>query len=401
LTGAPPLTSLAVWHPTADHWLHPEDAWSQPAISLSPSLRDRADFEIIDDRMVLDGALDAMAIDHLILAGATWLDEAAWRAAQDWVKEGNVLTVLQREPIPTVEGSSALWRAQAPAAPPKVSEYQDSAVGEMPPAYALPMGAPYAESHLLGPWHDQGHEVRWSHPGSGLALPLAPDTTYELRVAASLPEHARPIEVMLDDETLGRWAPGASGDRRFEFRSRAAGAPYIAQLRFEGRGWTPAEVTESPDTRVLGLYVGGVELREAGAEGQAARPPEFSPTTDIDALWKEAAVPLGKGAVLTMGTADLSPAQRAAVVVEMLAQAGDRLDPPVTNLPVYDPEANGVMTTRFEDKLLYFNPADEDVVLNLTYRSGDFADAKRPPAWEMRLELPARTIREVSLTGGE
>ncbi len=112
LTGTAPKTTVAIWHPTLDHWLHPEDAWSKPAIELSEPLRDVLAYEIVDDRMIKTGALKTLKVRQLILAGATWLDSAAWKKVHDWVKTGGVLIVLQSEPISDISGNTDLWKKQ-------------------------------------------------------------------------------------------------------------------------------------------------------------------------------------------------------------------------------------------------------------------------------------------------
>ncbi len=59
-------TTVALWLPTVDHWLHPEQAWSVEANLISEPLRDLMAYELVDDRMIRDGALDSLGVRHLI-----------------------------------------------------------------------------------------------------------------------------------------------------------------------------------------------------------------------------------------------------------------------------------------------------------------------------------------------
>ena len=119
LTGAAPKTTVAVWHPTLDHWLHPNQSWSEPSINLSEQLRDVLAYEIVDDRMIKTDALKTLKVRQLILVGATWLDSTAWQKVHEWVENGGVLIVLQSEPIADITGNTSLWEKQVPASIPE------------------------------------------------------------------------------------------------------------------------------------------------------------------------------------------------------------------------------------------------------------------------------------------
>jgi len=121
LIGAPPRTTVAAWHPTADHWLDPELSWPEPIHTLSDQLRDVMAYEVIDDRMIIDGALSNLNVHQLILAGANWLDADAWADVHQWVSGGGVLIVLQGDPIAAVDGSTTLWQTQVSASIPQLT----------------------------------------------------------------------------------------------------------------------------------------------------------------------------------------------------------------------------------------------------------------------------------------
>jgi len=246
LTAVPPRTTVAVWHPTLDHCMHPDQNWSGPAYQLSEPLRDVMAYEIVDDRMIIDGVLETLGggVRQLILAGASWLDAAAWQAVHKWVQAGGVLIVLQDKQITDLDGSNALWKKQT--------------AGQIP----------------------------------------------------------------------------------------------------------------SPDNNLQ----------------------------DIERLWNDGAVPMGAGLVLTMDRRKLSQ-ERLAVLLGLLCEtAGTKTGHPEWNARHIDGLVNGVLSTRFDDKLLYFNTTTDDKQMNITFRETDFPKNGLGPAkMTMTLDIPARTIIAVPL----
>ncbi len=94
LTGEAPVCSLAVWLPTAHHWLRPEQGWPKETLETADALRPYADYEVVDDRMLRDGALERLGIRTLVAVEADPLDVRAFAAVRKWVKEGGLLILL-------------------------------------------------------------------------------------------------------------------------------------------------------------------------------------------------------------------------------------------------------------------------------------------------------------------
>jgi len=124
ISGAPPRSNVAVWHPTLDHWLHPDQFWSKPIYDIADQLRDMMAYEIVDDRMISSGALDTLNVKQLILAGADWLDSKAWTNVRNWVEAGGVLVVLSDKPIADIDSDSSLWKKQAVEAAPVIESHE-------------------------------------------------------------------------------------------------------------------------------------------------------------------------------------------------------------------------------------------------------------------------------------
>ena len=244
MTGQPPRTTVAVWHPTLDHWLHPEQPWSESAYQLSESLRDAMDYEIVDDMMIRDGALGTLNIHQLILADADWLDAAIWKDVHQWVKSGGVLIVLQETSIRDIQGDDTLWKKQAPSKVPHVRDY-----------------------------------------------------------------------------------------------------------------------VKSPED-----------------------------------IWIQGTVQMEKGCVLTLNTEGLSNKQLSEVLGDLCTKSGTIIGHPEWNSKLIDNVTDGILATRFDDKILYFNTTNKDEHLDLHFRDTDFSlEDPRPIKMYLGLDIPARTIVSVPL----
>jgi len=253
LDGEAPETTLAVWHPTLDHWLHPDSDWSQPTLRVADALREFNAFEIVDDRMIRGHALQHLGIRQLVLAGAKWLDRDAWQQVHRWVKRGGVFLVLQDEPVSDIHGDTSLWKAQQPA-------------------------------------------------DTGLV----------------------------------------------DIANRALTA----------------------------------ETRQA----------------IVDAVWSHSAKRIGKGWVLALDTKDI-PADRIAWIVSSLCmQAGTRVGKPDWNLKFLDNGIDGILSTLFPSRILYYNKTSQRKTLFLSLREEDFPEGQpRPSSSQIRLEIDPKTIAVVPL----
>ena len=176
-TGADPRTTVALWLPSADHALHPEQGWPAQAEMIADPLRDLMAYEVVDDRLIRDGALDSLGIRHLILAGATWLDPETLDAVRRWVEDGGVLLALQGEAPKTVAGSTAPWDGLAPEKPADGAAHVSRSVGTgvVPEAYVIDVCGLHADGYTTGGWYEkESNGSRWTQPNAGLVLPVRP-----------------------------------------------------------------------------------------------------------------------------------------------------------------------------------------------------------------------------------
>ena len=244
ITGQPPRSNVAVWHPTLDHWLHPDQFWSKPIYDIADQLRDLMAYEIVDDRMISSGALETLQVKQLVLGGADWLDENAWKTVHNWIKKGGVLIVLSDKPIAQIDGNTFLWDKQSPKKTPII----------------------------------------------------------------------------------------------------------------------------------------------------------ISSEQDVSLIWQNGSVKMGKGIILTINTDKLSKEQRAIIAGKLCFCAGSQLGNSQDNTKLVDGKLDGILSTCFDDKILYFNTTNEDKVLDLSYRISDFpSKSQRPDKMKQTVKIPARTIVDIQL----
>ena len=136
-------------------------------------------------------------------------------------------------------------------------------------------------------------------------------------------------------------------------------------------------------------------VKQAGTAAEPQLLPLPSLSVDAKALWKPARR-VGRGAVLTVDTGSLAPPRRAVLAARGLESVGDALGHGIRNAERLDGVFDGVLSVRFDDKLLYFNSTEEDRVLDLEFRAEDFPQGKPQPL-SQRLAVPARTIVTVPL----
>ena len=414
LTGAPPRTTLAVWHPTMDHWLHPNDPWSKPALTLADPLRDAAAYEIIDDRMIKAGMLNKLGTHQLVLAGAQWLDRAAWTEVQKWVENGGVLIVLQGKPINDIDGKDDLWQRQAPNGPATLPENSlQTGKFEVPAAYVIDPIESRSISNLLGSWFtpDEAPKKkadpntrRWAAPGGGVLLPLRADRAYDVAVNANTPAIGAKVTFEIDGKAVGELQPGGPEPVMIKIpadpnaNDARADQNRLVRLYFRTEGFVPSKVGKSPDNRLLGAWVHNLVVRETGtADAPLAPPPLLAFTWNTKDFWQKATV-LGKGRVLTIETSSLPPNEVAGLTSVLATESGDQVGHPEWNAMKVDGNLDGILCTVFDDKILFYNQTRQASHLDLAFRVSDFpAGKKRPEKMTQTLDLPARTIGAVAL----
>ena len=91
-------------------------------MDVANAIRPWADYEVTDDRMLRDGALERLGVRTLVLAEADPLDASSYAAVRHWVKKGGVLIVPTRVASVTGGAMPEELREEEPAGEAKIGE---------------------------------------------------------------------------------------------------------------------------------------------------------------------------------------------------------------------------------------------------------------------------------------
>jgi hypothetical protein len=232
---------------------------------------------------------------------------------------------------------------------------------------------------------------------------LKSGTTYEITIDMALPPQSQPVQIESQGKVLATALPGAVSSQ-FTLTSKqidlnlpltpVGQTVAMETLQLNGEGWVPG----GPDVRRLGAYVLGLSVCESGTPVLNPNPPLPTPVDDFDSLITAGKVALGDGMVITIDTSNISALRKCKLVKNIVEQSGTLLGHPEWNAKWIDNGFDGIHATRFDDKILYYNPTREDRVVELKYRESDWeAGQPKPANLSGSLTIPARTILDVPL----
>ncbi len=185
LTGRPPVCDVAYLLPSSWWWLRPEWGWPPATCQLAEGLRDRLDYEVVDELLVRDGALERLGIRLLVLAEGDLLRRDTLEALEGWVRGGGVLLVAGLPALRDLDGDAS-WRER------------------LLPASVAVTGADSPASMAEAAW-GQGREL---DGGRVLAVPAdsLPPVLVELTYRMSALDPARANAHLIDGLPDGVWS---------------------------------------------------------------------------------------------------------------------------------------------------------------------------------------------------
>ena len=191
LTGQPPVCDVAFLLPSSWWWLRPEWGWPTATAALAEGLRDRLDFEVVDELLVRDGALQKLGTRLLILAEGDLLRRDTLEAIERWVQGGGVFLVLGEPALKDLDGGTGIAERLLP-----------------PPLAAQAAGAENDGPALARVCWSQGRAVG---AGRVLSAPASDDpaskaVVVELTYHMSRLDPARRDAPLIDDGPDGIWA---------------------------------------------------------------------------------------------------------------------------------------------------------------------------------------------------
>ena len=113
LTLDKPVVDVALFYPTSQHYLNAEDvtglgAYPRGFQTLATQVREVFDFDILDERMIVDGALAGYRV--LAFLDGSVAEASTLQAIADWVHAGGVAVTYDLGTVQTVEGHCGPWR---------------------------------------------------------------------------------------------------------------------------------------------------------------------------------------------------------------------------------------------------------------------------------------------------
>lgn len=124
LDGSRSIADVAFLLPTTTLNLHTDWQWPPAVHRIASHVRDRLNYEVLDEQMIVDGALDAFSIRILVVADAEYLRHDALGTIERWVHNGGVVAWAGNEPVRNLEGDDAVWRrlTESLGEPPSVTK---------------------------------------------------------------------------------------------------------------------------------------------------------------------------------------------------------------------------------------------------------------------------------------
>ena len=390
LTTEKPIVDVAMFYPAESQRLKPNEGFAPLFAQAGAYVREVANFDVVDDRMVNDGCLSNYRV--VVLMGGMMADQPTLDKIKTWVDEGGVLLAYDFGKVSNFEGETP-WNAGngdlfgyiqqlAPAA------LKQRYLGILPSQYRLDFadsGSPNISDYLEDGWY--APEVvnnvprRWTRANASLLLPVKPDTEYTLVIRTLLPPEAtgKRRKVSINGQVIGEI--GSTGDitYRFLISDNLIGNAQFATLSFDSETFT---VGANP--RPLGVQVQSIQLVEKGEleDGNAAPPPgTVRRELDLGKLETQWAQRFGKGLTIYF------PANRKLLkgYVEVIRQAVYHLgaiDPGRKDALPADNAFDGLYATLFRDKILYYNSKDVAVTKTVKITPEQFAN------WKDQVRVP-------------
>ena len=107
LDGSRAIVDVAVFFPTTEHRLRNED-WPRKTLKVANELRRSLDYDLVDERMVRDGALKEYKA--LVMCEGRIMEKSALEILGKWIKDGGTVIRIGLEGVETVEGDKSLWQ---------------------------------------------------------------------------------------------------------------------------------------------------------------------------------------------------------------------------------------------------------------------------------------------------
>lgn len=398
LTAGRPVVDVAMFFPTT--------ALQLADVSEAPTMRegcararDLFAFDVIDERMVGDGALDRYRL--LVFWEGTVVEQDVLDKIVEWVQAGGVVVAYDFGKVTSVEGDGTAWRTLFGYAG-RLTPLKPTFRGEAPAGgYTLRMDDPAAAAFLQGTWSPPEREGerawRWTGAQAQVDLLLRASQAYSLTLRAFLPreEPQARYEVRLGQGLLGYL--DSPGETVYKFVLPAEWVKTDGAHTF-----TIRPVSPGGGKPVRGVRVAEIQLT---ALGSTTPPLEGAPQgryvyqIDPQMLTTRWAQRLGKGWCVFVPVRRAQDGLSAYIeVLRRLVYRLSELSPTLRNAPLVDDAADGVFTALLTDRLVLYNSTDQPVTreLRLTREIfGAYPQVQAPQTGSVRVVVPPREMAVV------
>lgn len=395
LTVGQPVVDVAMFFPSTAMQL--ADVGEAPTMRAGcAQARDLFAFDIVDERMIQDGALERYRL--LVFWEGTVIEQEVLDKIVEWVQAGGVVVAYDFGKVTSVEGDGSTWRTLFGYAG-KLQVLKPAFKGEVPVGgYTLRMDDPATVPFLQGEWSqtekEGGRAWRWTGADAQIALLLKPGQTYSLTIRAVLPDETAPMryEVRLGQNLLGYLDSPGETVYKFVIPGEWVKADSTLLLGIRAVGGKPVKGVRIAEVRLVAL--------------DSAEPPlDAAPTgryvyqIDQQTLSTRWTQRLGKGLCVFV------PVRRAqdgiSAYIEVLRRLVYRLSDfslSSRNAPPVDDTEDGVFTALLTDRILFYNSTEQPVTRELRLNREMFSaypQVQNLPASPVRVQIPARGIAVV------
>jgi len=403
-----PIVDVAMFFPTTSHLLQPGVGFPPTFAQGCADIRDLLNYDIVDERMVMDGALDRYRV--LVMWEGAVVEAETLAKIRDWVEAGGVLAAYDFGKIETVEADRSWFGdlfGYAGRLQPAASSLRFVPTGGqgVPDRYRIDVGKADAAPFLTGDWYepetDGGFARRWTGANASLRTPVAPARSYVLTLRAAFPREAARYrrEVLVNGRKIGELNEEGEDGYRFRIPASALAGRDMATITLRCETWVPERLLRgSRDRRALGVFVSQVEMNASGDPAPATAPPtltgRFEAVIDLKRLRNEWARPHGRGWTVYFPSTRRNLSGFYEVVRYLTYHLSD-LDDTKRDAIAVDDAWDGVYATLLSDKILYYNPGPNAVTRTIVLAPSAFEgrrDVKTPADFTHTLTLEPNTI---------
>ncbi|MCS6775650.1 MAG: hypothetical protein RMJ43_06315 [Chloroherpetonaceae bacterium] len=398
-----PVVDVAMFYPAEAQKLRPNQGYAPLFAQACAYLRDIANFDIVDDRMIEDGCLARYRI--LALWEGTMASASTLEKIREWVNAGGVLIAYDFGKVQSFDGSTQWFTEMFGYAnelrPAQVTERY---VGAIPAQYRIPVAAPEVADFLGGDWLDteveDGVARRWAGANVTVRLPVYPERKYVLLIRATVPPEAAGLtrRVLFNGYELGVLSATGDVTYRMLVPEEAVAKGPLATLTIQSQTFPrPGSGGEERTPQRVGVLVHSVQLSEVTVREDAVAPLlKGSLRRELDLRRLYGATGDSWTRRYGNGLTVFFPATRQLLkgYIEVLRRAIYNLDAfepgRRSALPV-DNANDGVYATLCTDKILLYNSRDTPVQKTISIPPEAFA------AWRNEVATPVETTWKVEI----